>query len=53
MKRRATHLDKLSVEPAGPQALLDSTDEPPGGPDNVLGTLQDDGVSSEQRSDNR
>ena len=51
--RRTTHLDKLGVESAGPQALFDGTNEPQGGPDNVFRTLQDDGVSSKQGSDNR
>jgi len=46
-----THLDELGVESASPQALLDGTDEPQGGPDNVLGTFQDDGISGEQSSD--
>ena len=48
-----THLDELRVEFTSPQALLDSTNKPQGRPDNVLGALQDDGVSSEQSSDNR
>jgi len=44
-------LDKLGVEFAGPQALLDSTNEPKSGPDDVLGTFQDDRISGEQSSD--
>ena len=52
-KHVSTYLDELGVEFTSPQTLLNSTNEPQGGPDDVLGTFQDDGISREQSSDNR
>ena len=46
-----TYLNEFWIESAGPQALFDGTDKPQGGPDDMFGTFQYDGVTGEQSGD--